>query len=418
MGASGAEPAKAPEKTLEESFQAALRRSETIGIQSELLVQAEERYRQATGSILPNVSFTNSNLWQEQPDATGATAFFPAVQPLTRLTIAQPLFRGFREFAGIRASRADTQAQQEARRAAALALYSDVVRSFFTVLSLERDLQNLRSEIGLYRRRVLELNQRKAIGRSRAGEVLTTESLLLSIKAQSEGIEGQIRAERELFAFLTGFAPDVPLVDSAPPETEALSVVDLPELETFSEGLEARPDVKAEVKRVDFAREAVTIAKGAHWPTIDLLGNYYFARYGNLADVNWDFQFVISLPIYAGGTIQSQVRQAASQQRQAELSSSRIRRAADQEIRSLYQLVRADRRQLNALKDAEILSEKSYLEQSREYRLGLVTNIDVLQALTSYQENHRAFDRARFNAKINYMRLLAASSRQPLPPFP
>jgi outer membrane protein len=51
--------------------------------------------------------------------------------------------------------------------------------------------------------------------------------------------------------------------------------------------------------------------------------------------------------------------------------------------------------------------------QQRDYRFGLVTNLDVLQALTAYQENLRALDRARYTAKLNYLRLEAAVVRRP-----
>ena len=61
-------------------------------------------------------------------------------------------------------------------------------------------------------------------------------------------------------------------------------------------------------------------------------------------------------------------------------------------------------------------TQKNYEAQRRDYRLGLVTNLDALQALTAFQENQRALDRARYAAKLNHLRLQAASARRPDPP--
>jgi outer membrane protein TolC len=114
--------------------------------------------------------------------------------------------------------------------------------------------------------------------------------------------------------------------------------------------------------------------------------------------------------------LQSRVSEAVSQQTQAELSLSQIRRQAEEEIRSAHQSVVYDRLQLDALEKATVAARKNYEAQRHDYRLGLVTNLDVLQALTAYQENQRALDRARFTEKTDYLMLQAAAMRRPAPP--
>ena len=124
-------------------------------------------------------------------------------------------------------------------------------------------------------------------------------------------------------------------------------------------------------------------------------------------------QLALTLPLYAGGGTQSRVREAASQGTQAELNASQVRRQAEQEIRALHQAVTLDRSQLDALEKATEAARKNYEAQRHDYRLGLVTNLDALQALTAFQENQRALDRARYAAKLNHLRLQAASARRP-----
>src|SRR4051812_41327355 len=99
-GAAFAQAAAPPAgATLEQSFQSALTRNETIGEQLESVVQAEERYRLAVGSVLPQISAVGSFLQQQD---VGQSNLSPASQPLLKIMANQALFRGMREYAALR----------------------------------------------------------------------------------------------------------------------------------------------------------------------------------------------------------------------------------------------------------------------------------------------------------------------------
>src|SRR5947207_9367776 len=93
--------------TLDEYFAAALQRSEIVANQIELIRQAEERYNQARSGVLPTVNAVASRFWQD-PVAAGTSSTSPVAnrQSLAALTLSQPVFRGFREFAGLRQTQA------------------------------------------------------------------------------------------------------------------------------------------------------------------------------------------------------------------------------------------------------------------------------------------------------------------------
>jgi outer membrane protein len=358
--------------------------------------------------LLPSVNGIVSYLRQEAPPpGTITAATSPERQRLARLQLTQPLFRGFREYAGLRQTRALIGAQNEDYFGARVQLFKDVTQNFYTIISVERDLVNLNEEIEQNMKREAELRTRARIGRSRVSEVLTVQSTISTLRAQVEQLQGQRRAAREAFAFLSGLAAETALRD-----TEAVPAA-LEPLDIYLGDLPARPDVKASRQRFRAADENVAVARGAHLPSVDLNGNYYFDRPGTLADVSWDIQIALTLPIYAGGSLQSKVREAISQRTQAELSVSQVSRQAEQEIRSTYESVVYDQSQLAALEFATEAARKNYEAQLRDYRLGLVTNLEVLQALTAYQENQRALDRARYTAKTDYLKLQAAAVRRP-----
>lgn len=393
--------------TLAEYFDAALARSEVVATQAELIRQAEERYQQVNAARLPRVDGFASYFRQDSPDRplTGAAAV--TRQPLLGVSATQPLFRGFREFAALRQSEALIDAQNQDYRHARVALFKDVAQNFYTVLSLEQELTNLAEEIEQNRAREREIRGRVRIGRSRASEILTVQSAISTLRAEVEQLQGQLRVTREVFAFLSGLDAQTPLQDTAAlPEQ-------LPPVKEFLARTALRPDVQAARQRVTAALEGIEIAKGARLPSVDLSGTYYLDRPDNLRGVDWDVGIGLTVPLYTGGALQSQIREAASQRTQAELSVTQTSRLAEQEIRSAYQSVLYDRARLEALARATESARKNYEAQTRDYRLGLVTNLEVLQALTALQQNRRALDRARYAMKLDYARLEAAAVRRP-----
>lgn len=390
--------------SFDEVFHAALEKSEVVQDQGELVNQSEENYNQAIGGVLPSVSGT-AFYFQQQPTANSSIS--TEKQKQVKISGDQPLFRGFREYAGIKQTKLLTAAQKQLQKQSVVQLYQQVAVNVYQVLAAERDIRNIQTESGLYEKRIGELNSRVRIGRSRPAEVTQIQSSLESLQATLEASKDQLSTARKNFSFLTGLSDTTPIVDPFPEEFQPK----LDSLENYVGAIERRPEVQNYIMRRDAADEGIWVAKGAHLPSIDLTGDYYAYRSGGIPGGRWDFQLTLTLPIYAGGTIQSKVRQAASQYRESELSLSRGQRLADQEIRTYYARVQLDNDQVATLQKSNEYAKKNYEQQTRDYRLGLVTNLDVLQSLTAYQEAERSLDRAKFQAKTDYLYLLSATGK-------
>ncbi|MGZ3686757.1 MAG: TolC family protein [Bdellovibrionota bacterium] len=395
-------------RTLEDCYRAALQRAETVGIQQELLVQAQENYNQAFGSVLPTISATGSWLYQSNYSST-ATALFPTSQPVAKITLAQPLFQGLKEFAGLNATKALVSSANFQKQRAMVVLFQDVSTNFYQIVTLEQDLRNIDYELSLYTKRVNELNQRVRIGRSRQAEVLTVQSAMASLKAQNEQVLGQLKVVREVFQIQTGLDLNTPIADS-----ENLPAK-LEPTESYLGHVEARPEIRSQRDQLVSAEEGIPIARAGHLPSLSVNGDFYlYKQFGDVAAPwNWDVQGVLTIPIYSGGVVQSKVRQAASQAHQSELALSQARKSAMQEILSDHAQTAADLSQLQALIDATGIAEKNFVAEERDYRLGLVANIDVLSALTNFVESRRAADRERALVKLDYSKLQAATAERP-----
>ena len=398
--------------TLEECFRVALSRAKSAAIPQELLVQAEAHLSQAKGAMLPTVTGLMAFSEQDTPASltNQAKAATPAFNPLTKISATQPLFRGLRDFAALRQAEGLGRAAALDRRAAELQVYKDVIQAFFTVISLETDRKDVESEGELFEKRIAELKRFQRIGRSRLSEVLAAEATFANLNAQKQQLTSQIAAARDVLAILTGLDPSVPLTAPASPPVTAIKTALLQ--------LSQRPEIRAAEERSHAAAEGIAIARGQHYPNIDLTGNYYLRREGLAKDVTWDLQLALTVPIYSGGIITSQVDEALSKVRQADLQAEQAKLVAEQELRTLHDAAIGDQAQIDELTVATDLSRRSYEENTREYRLGLVTNLEVLSSLQNFEESQRALDRARIALTADLARLNAATGYLPKSSLP
>ena len=177
--------------------------------------------------------------------------------------------------------------------------------------------------------------------------------------------------------------------------------------------IENRPDVKAARLNLEALESNIWVSRAGHFPTLDLSGNYYFERPGVNATSEWDASLNITIPIFAGGVVQSRVRESSSRMRAALVELERIRREAKDEVTRLYRSVLNTEQELQNLETARLLSEKSWVRTRQDNRLGIATNLDTIQALRNYVESERAFDRAFYRRKLDRTRLEASVGQWP-----
>ncbi len=388
---------------LEDCFRAALKRSEVLADQQELVVQAEETYHRARGAILPSINGSYSYFYQHAPGLMNSgNTDMSAAQKTAVITADQPLFKGFRDFAAVDAAKASIMAQEQAMQWAGTQLYEDVAQAFYNRLAVQKDLSVLDNELELYQQRIKELQDRLTIGRSRPTEVLTVQSAQAILKAQKEQILGQLNVSKEVLAFLTGLDQDIQLVD-----TDKLPI-DIGSLDNYQSEIDTRPDIVAARNNLKASKSNITVAKGAYLPSVDLIGDYYVQRPNQETNGAWDVEIAVTMPIFEGGITRSNVKTAESQERQSEIQLGQIERMALEEVRSLYHNLKSDMAQLAALQEAFDTSEKNYKANVKDYELNLVSNLDVLQALAAYQDTERSLEKIRYLTKTDYEKLEAS----------
>lgn len=396
--------------SLDEAVQSSLQKNEFVSQSRSQVKQSEEAVDQIRGNIFPTISLNATYLRQPRLADPIAAAIFPEEQTTTNIELTQPLFRGFREFAALDRQKDLRSAQKNTHLVQMIDIYQQVAASYLDVLSLQQDIRNLEAQQKIYKDRVRDLQGRARRGESSSTETLTAQSTAAALDAEYQIQNSRLRSARENFSLLTGLPAETEVTDLPENETKQ----SLKSLEDYLGRIEDRPDMKASKMMASAADEEVAIAKGAHWPTIDLTGNYYFTRpEGFSEDLDWDVQLRATLPLFEGGVTQSKVRMAVLQRSEKDLAANQMRRKAEAEIKSLFDALRMRVDQLKALKLASDLSEKNYQLLLRDSRRGLARSLDVQMGLTEYRLAKRNYDQARYQTRLERIRLDLASAQIP-----
>lgn len=392
--------------TLKEAFEASKKNMESIRRAKVLTDAAKEQKVQARAALLPSLSAVG-NLTRIDPpsDQTVNRAFLLTKQYSSALRLQQPLIRGG-ALAGLSLAKDQILLAKFQEESTELNLYSLIIDSFFTYYQALADRDNLRQLEKFSRDRVSELGSRTKIGRSRRGELVQAEAQLLTSGSQLEQGEINLVRARENLIFYTGLEnfEEMPKLPPLP---------QLKDITPLMNKLKLRPDLKASQQEIGLAEKRVEVAKGGHYPQLDFVGNYYFDRTGALATSDWDAALVVNIPLFLGGSISSQVREATSQKRAARYQYEQTLRSAETNLRILFSNFRLILEQLSNLRKGVKKAEEAYSLNKRDYQNGLVSNLDVLQSLNIFIESKRSLDQLVLEAHKIQKQIEASSGDLP-----
>jgi outer membrane protein len=176
--------------------------------------------------------------------------------------------------------------------------------------------------------------------------------------------------------------------------------------------------VHAQEAAVEVAVREVERIRAGHLPTLNIVGSagqnstsISATASSNAASdsINRTIGLQLSIPLYAGGGVGSQVRQAVANRDKAQQDLESARRAAALSARQSYVGVTNGMAQVKAL-EAALVSSRSALDSNKlGYEVGVRINIDVLNAQQQVFSTLRDLSRARYDTILNGLRLKAAA---------
>jgi outer membrane protein len=405
--------------TLFDAYALAVQKTERLAIEGENSVQAEERKLQAIEAFLPTLSLNGSYAVYPKPSST----YLLQNRSAAGFTARLPIITGLDQISQIKSSWSDRRVKEYQLNNNAGLLLSDVGTAFYNVLLIERDLATNESLLDLYYQTITELQRRVKLGRSRKSEILRTNAQIYTLQAQIKSLRTNHEHAKLVLATLIGAPADFSLADTTVLHDPAYSIADTAKL------VDGRWDVLAAREQVKYDEAGVLAAYGKHVPSFYIEGSYYLYQ-KTVNTPNWlqaleasmspisllsgssSFKYPplnitlgATLPIFGGDITFAKVREANSKKRQSELTLSQTVRHARQNIIDSFQTWDSSKMELDAYHKALSSFEDNYRVVMREYRLNLVTILDVLTSLTSLQNARDEFQRAELQVKLNRISL-------------
>jgi len=231
------------------------------------------------------------------------------------------------------------------------------------------------------------------------------------IAAQSD-LEIRKRTLQQIVGkFPERLAPLKPTIELNPPKPNSM------EDWAVAAGSQGYP-VRAQEAAVEIAVREIERIRSGHLPTLNIVGSAGLnstsisatASSNSASDsINRTIGLQLSIPLYAGGSVSSQVRQAVANREKAQQDLESARRAAALSARQSYVGVTNGMAQVKAL-EAALVSSRSALDSNKlGYEVGVRINIDVLNAQQQVFSTLRDLSRARYDTILNGLRLKAAS---------
>jgi outer membrane protein len=173
----------------------------------------------------------------------------------------------------------------------------------------------------------------------------------------------------------------------------------------------------------DIARENISSARGGHYPSLDLVGSRYklttngvdtFTDGTPAGGTTLDQQqrtigLQLTFPIYAGGMVSSQVRQAVYLHRAAKERVERVARQTEHDARDSYLGVLSEISRVKALRRAVESNATSLRATESGYEAGTRTAVDVLQSRQLWVQAQTDYSRSRYDYMLNVLKLQQAA---------
>ncbi len=295
-----------------------------------------------------------------------------------------------------------------------------IVRSaeaYFDVLRAQDNLASSRAQELAFQRQLEQTRQRFEVGLIAITDVHEAQAAYDSAVVTRLSDEGALGIAYEGLTVLTGqphqnlwlLRADFPVTPPVPENRD--------EWVQFS--LNNNYALKSAWYAAQAAMQAANARKAAHLPTLRGGVSYVSEENDGTIDDNWllrsdpfddktqgDTVFLkLELPLYSGGAISAQRRQAYERYNQAAEYHTSVQRNTIQQARSLHLAVVTDAQRVKARQQA-IVSAQSALDATRAgYEVGTRNVVDVVQAERLLHQAIRDYANTRYDYVLNQLRL-------------
>lgn len=292
------------------------------------------------------------------------------------LTIEQPIFRGFRTQNSVKQAESAVLAGRELLRSTEQDVLLDAVAAYTNVLYYKGIVSLREQNIAFLREQQRAAADRLKVGEGTRTDLAQTDAALSQGQTEYDVAIANLNSANATYVQIIGTAPkslQIPSVNSRLlPKSESATV---------SAGQSRHPTIRAASYNVDTAAFNVKVIEGQLLPTVSLQGQLAHTDDSSLTGSFGDSATItanLTVPIYEGGVVYSQTRQAKETlgQYRIQLDSARDQvRAAGV---SAFGQLEAARASITSAQEQIRASQLALEGVIEEQKVGQRTTLDVL----------------------------------------
>jgi outer membrane protein len=399
-----------------------------LAVDSDPRLQAAEFRRQATGE---NKNIARANLlpqlgaggtWNRGNSETEIPGFAQTIdndidEDVYSLNLRQSLYRQA-NYESLDVARGQITQAEAVYQVAYQDFLLRVADRYFLVLTLTDGVAFAEAEEKAFQRQYEQAEQRFEVGLTAVTDVHEARASYDNARARAIVARNDLADAEEALRELTGkhfeqydaLQEELPLVEPDPNNAEAW--VDF--------ALQSNPSVLSSRAALEVAEANMRLARAGHFPTLDLRGtvrryddNKYqytdpitgLQRSGSLTDDEYSVGFLLDIPIYQGGRVSAQTRQARFLMDASGQDLDDVQRAVVRQARNAYRAVIAGIQEVEAFQQASISAESALEATQAGFEVGTRTIVDVLIAEQRKYQAQRDNSIARHAYILRHLRL-------------
>jgi NodT family efflux transporter outer membrane factor (OMF) lipoprotein len=393
-------------KPLNDLICAGLANSPNLHAAKAALRQAQETWRAQFGTLLlPAIDGQINGAQRRQTNSIGGTTnsalgsnVFTLYNASVNASYVLDFWGGARR--QLESYAAQINYQQFQLEAATLTLTSNIVTTSINMASLKAQISATQEILRSQETQLAIVNKQLKLGAASGVDVLTQETQVAQTRAQLPPLQQNLAKSGDALAVLIGQFPS----ESRVP-TVSLHQLCLPShlpLSLPSSLVCQRPDIRAQEALLHAASAQIGVATANLFPQVTLTGNYGWnstnlAQLFSPTNVIWNYGAGILQPIFHGGALFSQRRATIAAYQQAAALYRETVLQAFQNVADTLEALKNDANALQAQNRAESLARKTLSITEKQFKLGGVSYLSLLNAQRQYQQ-----------AKINRIQAQAA----------
>ena len=295
----------------------------------------------------------------------------------------------------------------------------NITEAYFDVLSAKDNLRFVQSEREALAKQLNQTEQRFAVGSAPITDVQDAQAQYDNVVAQEIQAQNSVENALEELRAITGQPAsnlsvlDINRFSTSMPELSANDLVQ----KASNENLQ----ILAGRIQKDIAKEQISLADSGHLPTISLTTGYEYTKnfdepnnpvtgYTQDDDENlFNVGVSIDLPVYSGGRVTSEGKQAQYQYVAASQDLESTYRDVEKNIRAINNNIRSAIGSIKAYEQS-LVSAKSALEATEQgFMVGTRTMVDVLDSTQNVYQAQKNLSDARYQYILSRVQLKQAT---------